>query len=46
MPFVELPEVAYLYEYILVSVRKVTPECGPILAYFAVTLFHRVHDPI
>ena len=37
MPCIEMPEVAYLYEYLLVSARETTPECGPILGYFAVS---------
>jgi hypothetical protein len=37
MPCIEMPEVAYLYVYLLVSALENTPEYGPILGYFAVT---------
>jgi hypothetical protein len=43
MPYIEMPEVAYLYRYLLVSARKNTPEYGPILGYFAVTGSLKVH---
>jgi len=36
MPCIEMPEVAYLYGYLLVSAWENTPECGPIIAYIAV----------
>ena len=43
MPCIEMPEVACLYRYLLVSALVNTPECGPILAYFAVMDIHSAH---
>jgi hypothetical protein len=37
MPCIEMPEVAFLYGYLLVYARVNTPETGLILAFFAVT---------
>lgn len=38
MPCIRMPEVTYLYGYLLVYARVNTPESGLILAYFAVTV--------
>jgi hypothetical protein len=39
MPCIEVPEVAYLCGYLVVSARLHTPDSGLILAYFSVTRY-------